>query len=93
MEALANLVIATADLAEAEVKALGRHLLRLEVAAILIIAAALLGIFGLGFLVYGLFTLLAQQLSSPTAATICGLMALTFAGALGWAARQVAWKR
>ncbi|HVT89287.1 MAG TPA: hypothetical protein VHD56_10575 [Tepidisphaeraceae bacterium] len=93
MEALANLVVATADLAEAEGRALGRHLLRLEVAAILIVAAALIGILGLGFFVFGLFLLLAQQVSTPIAATLCGVSGLVIAGALGWAARQIIWRK
>lgn len=93
MEALADMVVATADLAEAEGRALGRHLMRLEIAALLIIAAAILGIAGMGFLIYGVFMLLAAEVSTPAAATACGVIAIGIAGGLGWAARRMIWRK
>jgi hypothetical protein len=91
MEALANLVVATADLMEAEGRSLRRHLIRLGTAAALIFIAALLGLFGIGFLLYGLFWLLAEQMSGPAAAACFGLVALGLAGGIAWTARRIIW--
>lgn len=91
MESLANLVVAAADLMEAEGRSLRRQLTRLGTAATLLIVAALLGMFGIGFLLYGLFWLLAEQMSNPAAAACFGLVALGLAGGIAWTARKIIW--
>lgn len=91
MEALANMLVATADLMEAEGRSLRRHLVRLGAAATVILVAGLLGLFGIGFLLYGLFWLLAEQMSGPAAASCFGLVALSLAGGLAWTARRIIW--
>lgn len=89
MEALANLVIAAADLVEAEGRTLRRQMVRLATAATMILVAALLALLGLGFLLYGLFWLLAEQMSSPAAAACFGIAALAAAGGIAWSARRI----
>lgn len=89
MEALANLFIATADLVEAEGRSLRRQMVRLATAAAMILVAALLALFGFGFLLYGLFWLLAEQMSGPAAAACFGLVAVGLSGGIAWIARQM----
>lgn len=89
MEALANLVIATADLVEAEGRTFRRQAVRLAIAAAMILVAALLALFGIGFLLYGLFWLLAEQMSSPAASACFGIVALAMAGGVAWTARRM----
>ena len=89
MEALANLLVATVDLFEAEGRTLRRQLMRLALAVSLIAIASLLVLFGFGFLLYGLFQFLAEQLSAPLAAVLFGFVALGLAGAFTWTARRI----
>ncbi|HRK31420.1 MAG TPA: hypothetical protein PLD59_10100, partial [Tepidisphaeraceae bacterium] len=76
MEALAHLLVATVDLFEAEGRTLRRQLMRLALAISLIVVAALLVLFGLGFVLYGLFQFLAQQMSEHWAAVLFGVVTL-----------------
>lgn len=89
MEALANLMVATAELVEAEGRSLRRHLLRLSISAALVMVAALVALFGIGFLLYGLFWLMAEQMSGPATAAIFGMVAVGLAGGIAWIARQM----
>ena len=87
MEAIANMMVATADLVEAEGRALHRQLIRLGTAAALSLGGLLVAMTGLGFLLCGLFLLLSQQMSGPSAAIVFGLSAICLAGGLLWIAR------
>ena len=89
MEALANMMIATAELMEAEGRSLRRHLIRLGTAIALLCVAAFLGLLGIGFLLYGLFWLLAEQMSNPSAAACFGVVAVGLAGGVAWTARRM----
>ncbi|MBC7783550.1 MAG: hypothetical protein H7144_06900 [Burkholderiales bacterium] len=89
MEAIANLIIATAGLVEAEGRAFRRHLIRLTVAAVLVLSASLIGLFGIGFLLYGFFLFLAEHVSQPAAAVMFGIAALLIAGGTTWIARRL----
>jgi hypothetical protein len=91
MEALANMMVATVDLMEAEGRSLRRHLIRIGLAAALLFVAALLGLLGIGFLLYGLFWLLAEQMSNPGAAAALGLVALALAGGVVWTVHRLIW--
>lgn len=91
MEALAKMLVATVDLFEAEGRTLRRHLIRLTTAVTLILVAALLALFGVGFLLYGLFWLLAEQMSSPAASACFGVVTLGLAGGIAWTVRRIIW--
>jgi hypothetical protein len=87
MEALANMLIATFDLVEAEGRALERRLMRLGVAAAMMLIGLLLALIGLGSVLVGLCLLLARQMPAPHAAMVFGAAALLVAGAAVWLAR------
>lgn len=89
MEALGNLVVATADLLEAEGRTLRKTMVKFFVALSLVVAASLLGLLGFGFLLYGLFALLARIISVPAAAAIFGVAALAIAGLFSWIAKDL----
>jgi hypothetical protein len=88
MEGLANVVIATAELVEAEGRALRQEVVRFLWAAMLIVIAALMGLAGFSFILIGLYWLLLQQFSTPVAALTFGFVALVLAGVLAWIARD-----
>lgn len=89
MEALGNLVLAATALIEAEGRTLKRTLARFVVALGLILAAALLGLVGFGFVLGGLFSVLAIWLGKAGAAVIFGVIALALAGFCSWIARDL----
>jgi hypothetical protein len=86
MEALANLMIATVDLVEAEGRALRRQAVRFLWTVALILVASVMGAVGVGFVLAGLYWLLSAQLSAPEAAILFGIIALALAGAIAWIA-------
>jgi hypothetical protein len=79
MEFLAQLGVATAELFEAEGRSLRRNLIRLAAAVGFGIVLLLLALAGLGFLLYGVFLLLAQSMPPGDAAILTGVSALAFA--------------
>ena len=89
MEALANMLIATLDLFEAEGRALHRRLVRLGVAAALLLVGFVVALMGIGAILFGLYGLLARQMPEPQAATLFGVTALVLAGAVLWFARTL----
>jgi len=89
VEALAHLLVATVDLFEAEGRTLRRQLMRLALAISLIVVAALLVLFGLGFVLYGLFSFLGPQMSEHWAAVLFGVVTLGLAGGFAWTARRL----
>jgi hypothetical protein len=50
--------------------------------------AALLGLVGLGLLLWGLYAWLEQSVGAPAAGAVTGAGALVIAGILAWAARR-----
>jgi len=88
MEGLANVVIATAELVEAEGRALRQEVVRFLWAAMLIVIAALMGLAGFSFILIGLYWLLLTKLSTPVASLTFGFVALVLAGVLAWIARD-----
>lgn len=86
MEALANMMIATVNLVEAEGRALRRQAVRFVWTVALIIGAAVIGMIGVGFVLAGLYWLLTEQLTAPQAAILFGIIALVLAGAIAWIA-------
>ncbi len=62
MEALANMLIATFDLVEAEGRALHRRLVRLGAATAMLLVGFLVALAGIGFILFGLYGLLAQSM-------------------------------
>ena len=89
MEALADVMLATVDLVEAEGRALRRTCYRLAIAGLLLLVALLLVLAGLGFLLFALFWVAAAHMSVPWAAALFGGVALALAGGIGWTARRL----
>jgi hypothetical protein len=89
MEAIANVMIATAELVEAEGRALRRQAVRFLWTVVLVLAAGLLGAVGVAFVLIGLFWYLSEQLSAPAAAILFGIVALALAGGLAWITRDL----
>ena len=89
MEALANMLIATFDLVEAEGRALHRRLVRLGAATAMLLVGFLVALAGIGFILFGLYGLLAQSMAPPQAAMVFGIVALVLAGAVIWTARSL----
>jgi len=82
-------MVATASLVEAEGRSLRRHVLRLTTAAAMVLIASLLGAVGVGFIMYGLFWVMSQQMPAPLAAGLFGLTAVALAGGLAWTAKRM----
>ncbi|HEX3359229.1 MAG TPA: hypothetical protein VHS31_19785 [Tepidisphaeraceae bacterium] len=89
LESIANMMIATMDLVEAEGRSLHKQLVRLATAMGLMIIGLLLALLGIGFLLYGFFCLVAQQMSAPAAAVVFGTVAVCIAGGVVWTAREM----
>lgn len=89
MEHVANLMVATADLVEAEGRALRNSVRLLVLSVSLVISAVLVGLIGVGFLIFGLFEFMAEQWSTPTAAVLIGGTAVGLAGVLAWIAKRL----
>jgi hypothetical protein len=76
MEAIANLVIAAMDLAEAEGRAAHRGVIRLLVRALAILGAAILGLVGILLVGWGVFLAVAYFVGPIWAAFACGVFLL-----------------
>lgn len=82
MEAIANLVIAAMDLAEAEGRAAHRGVIRLLVRGLAILAAAVVGIVGIFLVGWGVYLAVAYFVGPIWAAFACGAFLLICAAAL-----------
>lgn len=76
METLARLVVNVVDLAEAEGRSLRRSLVHFFITLGLSAATALLTVFGMAFIVYGVFGLLRRAVGPEFSALIIGLLAI-----------------
>jgi hypothetical protein len=88
MEYLAQLSVAVAEMFEAEGRSLRRNLVRLAIAIGFGCALLLLAVAGLGFILFGIFLLLAESMSRGDAAMITGLAAFVFSAAGVFMIRQ-----
>ncbi len=88
MESVARMIVAATDLVEAEGRMLRRQVVRVCMVALALLASVLLGLFGLAFVLYGVFWLLAERMSNPAASAIFGVLLLGLAGGLTWLARR-----
>lgn len=82
MESIANMVIAVADLAEAEGRAAHRGVIRLVVRLVAILGAGVLGVIGLLLVASGIYMALAHWFGDIAASLICGVVLLGSATAL-----------
>lgn len=89
MEYLARLSVAVAELFEAEGRSLMRNLVRLAMAIGFGCALLLLALAGLGFILFGIFLLLAEVMPRGDAALVTGLAAFIFSGAGVFCIRQM----
>jgi uncharacterized membrane protein YqjE len=89
MESLARMMVAGLELVEAEGRVLKQQVLRLGIALALGIVVIVMLLFGLAFLVWGLFLFLAKPLGEAGAATVFGLVAIVAALAGAWIVRKV----
>jgi hypothetical protein len=80
MEYLAQLGVAVAEFFEAEGRSLRRNLIKLAAAAGFGLVLLLLALAGVGFVIAGIFMLLAQMMSPGDAAVVMGVTALACAG-------------
>jgi hypothetical protein len=81
MEWLAQFGVATAELFEAEGRSLRRNLIRVMIAIGFALLLLVLGLAGLGFLLFGVYLRLAEIMPPPDAAVVLGAAALIFAAA------------
>lgn len=88
MEALANLMIAAVDMAEAEARLLRRHVGRVGLGLALIVVAAGVSIMALGFLSWALMQWLICYQRSHVAAAVVGLSLFLLVGGLAWQAKR-----
>jgi hypothetical protein len=89
MDALANLVIAAMDMAEAEARSLRCQVGRLGVGLALMVVAAGTAILALGFMSWALMGWLTSSLKSPAAAAVVGLSLLLLVGGLAWQTKRL----
>ncbi len=90
MNSLAEYVIAIADLAEAEGRALRRGLALLGWVFALIVVVTVFVLFGIGLWVWAVFLFADTLLPSWLAAAVAGAIVLGVAGVIAWAiARSV----
>lgn len=78
------MVIALADLLEAEGRALRKAVLRTGAGFALLIIAALFALAGLGLCMWAVYLWLATSLGPSGAAALTGAMSLILAGVLAW---------
>jgi len=93
MESLAKLFVATFDLVEAEGRSLKRSVIRLCLALGIGLIGLVVAIFGLVFLLMGIYRLLAAQIGPGWAGVVFGLGAIGVAGGLLWWARLMIHKK
>jgi len=84
VKALSRLIVKIADLAEAEARAFRAGAVHVSVAAAVSIAAALIGVAGVGMLVWALFAALRPGMGEAGAAALVGALLLGGAGGLLW---------
>lgn len=89
MKALVELIIALLELLEAEARALRSGAFRLGLCAVLLGAAGVLIVGGVGLILRALFLYLVILLGQATANLLIGLVTLLMAGGLVWSARQL----
>lgn len=80
----AELIVRTADLAEAEGRELRRMTVRVGVACGFILAATLTTVGGVGFVLAAVYLQTAARFGSAAGAGLTGLAALLLGGLLGW---------
>lgn len=83
------MIIAVADLLEAEGRALRRQTTRLGWGLALIALAALLAAVGFGLWLWGLFEHAAQAFGVANAALLTGTVAVVLAGVVAWLIRRL----
>lgn len=88
MESLGQLGVAAAELFEAEGRSLRRNLMRVGVAIGFGLVLLLLAAVGIGFLVWGIYLMLAQIMPPSDAAVVLGLTALVFSAAGVWSIKR-----
>lgn len=89
MESIARFFVASADLVEAEGRVLKRQIGRVLLAMGIGIVAIAFVLAGLGFVIFGLFALLAHAVGWPAAALIFGAIALATAAAGAFYAKKL----
>lgn len=89
MESIARFFVASADLIEAEGRALKRQAGRVLLAFAIATVALVFTLTGLGFVLFGLFAYLARVVGGPGAALIFGVIALGAAAAGGMAIKKL----
>jgi hypothetical protein len=90
VKSLARLTVAAANLAEAEGRALRENVVTVAVSVGLVLGATVLGLAGLGYLLWALYRVLLEPVGEPLAALITGVVAVVIAGALLWVAKSQA---
>jgi hypothetical protein len=88
LNSLAEVLIAAADLLEAEGRTLRRAFLRTVWGVALIGFAGLLAVAGAALCTWALYQYLALPLAQSTAALLTGLIVLAVAGLLAWIVRR-----
>ena len=89
MKALSRLIVKLADLVEAEGRALRSGVMHAGLAFSFALAAAAIGVGGVGLVGWSIFTLLRNGIGEPGAAAICGVALLACAGGLIWIIRMM----
>jgi hypothetical protein len=84
VKALSRLIVKIADLAEAEARAFRAGAVWVGVSIALSLAAGLIGVVGVGFLVFALFAALSPSIGQAWAGALVGLVLLGAAGGLLW---------
>lgn len=93
MKAVADIVIALADLIEAESRELRRGFYRRGLVFVAIAAVAFLTIAGLAFLLVALRGTLIRMAGEEGGAALTGMLALAAAGGVAWIAKRAASSR
>jgi hypothetical protein len=86
---LTDCIIATAELVEAEGRALRRSSLRVCMVCGVAGLALALAAAGLGILLWSFYEALPARIGTPAAGVLTGLLALLIAGLCGWLARVI----
>lgn len=88
MKSIAQLVVACANLAEAEGRALRVNVFRVGIALGVVLLATILAAVGVAFLLAFVYTICAEGLGEVWAMLITGLLTLGLAGGLVWLASK-----
>ncbi|MGA2499934.1 MAG: hypothetical protein ABSH20_19525 [Tepidisphaeraceae bacterium] len=89
MNDLVNIVIAAADLAEAEGRALRHGIARVALAIVIFLAAGLLALAGAAAVAWAGFVGLSAVMPLAAALALEGLLFITLSGATLWTARRL----